>query len=333
MIVILSYPGDQVANSVMDWLAAYKCNYRRIHLEEEDFRKLAFSIAMEHLNIQFELSNGDVLKMEEVSMFFFRGGLLKLNLNDYKCKDLPDALMERHLLHEFNTVVRFFYKQIAKKCLGNPLLHPLNKLEQLETARELGLKIPVSIIHNSRKGLKTSLLKALPVFITKSIQENVLYQETPGIHYDLKVHELEMKEVSDSFFPSLFQEGIEKSLEIRAFYLDGSFYSIAMLLCASDQRVVDYRLATNSIRYATYQLPEGIKTALEKLMKRMGLTSGSIDLMLASNGDYYFLEVNPTGQIGWVSDFGNYCLEEKIAQYLLKKEKVFIYERTTTPAG
>jgi glutathione synthase/RimK-type ligase-like ATP-grasp enzyme len=65
----------------------------------------------------------------------------------------------------------------------------------------------------------------------------------------------------------------------------------------------------------------------------MGLTSGSIDLMLASNGDYYFLEVNPTGQIGWVSDFGNYCLEEKIAQYLLKKEKVFIYERTTTPAG
>jgi hypothetical protein len=333
MIIILSYPGDQVANAVTDWLHAYKCNYRRIHLEEEDFRKLAFSIAMEEVNIQFELRNGEVLKMEDVSIFFFRGGLLKLNLKHYKSEELPEALIETHLLYEFNTVVTFFYKQIAKKCLGNPLLHPLNKLEQLEIAREVGLKIPVSIIGNSRRWLKESRLKALPVFITKSIQENVLYQGTPGIHYDLKVHEVEMKEMNESFFPSLFQEGIQKSLEIRTFYLDGSFYSIAMLLCASDQRVVDYRLATNSIRYASYQLPEAIETALGKLMKRTGLTSGSIDLILAGNGDYYFLEVNSTGQIGWVSDFGNYCLEEKIAQYLLKKENGFIHEHRLPHAG
>jgi hypothetical protein len=332
MIVILSFAGDQVTNAVMDWLHGYKCNYKRINLEEEDFRKLTFSIATEELDIQLGLATGEVLKMREVSIFFFRGGLFKLDLNNYNQNNLPASLVETHLLHEFNTMVTFFYKQVAKKCLGNPLLHPLNKLEQLEMARKAGLKIPMSIISNSKKQLEASILKKVPSFITKSIQENVLYQGSASMHYDLKVQELSKSEMSDFFFPSLFQEGIKKSIEIRVFYLDGSFYSIAMLLNTSDQQVVDYRLATNSIRYAKYKLPEMIETKVIAFMKRMGLTCGSIDLMLSASGEYYFLEVNPTGQIGWVSDYGNYCLEEKIARYLLKKETCFIYDHTTSHA-
>jgi hypothetical protein len=332
MIVILSYAGDQVANAVMDWLYVYKCNYKRINLEEEDFKKLAFSIATETLSIQLELSDGKVLKLEEVSVFFFRGGLFKIDLKNYRHEQLPDTLIETHLLQEFNSVVQFFYKQIAKKCLGNPLLHPLNKLEQLEIARTVGLKIPSSIINNSKMKLKKSTLKAAPVLITKSIQENVLYQERSEVHYDLKVQELEMNKINDFFFPSLFQESIQRSIEIRTFYLDGFFYSIAMLLFASDQQVTDYRAAANAIRYAMYKLPLAIENALHELMTKLGLTSGSIDLMLSTNGDYYFLEVNPTGQIGWVSDYGNYCLEEKIAKYLSKKETHFLEEYATSHA-
>lgn len=333
MIVILSYAGDAVTNAVMDWLYIYKCNYKRINLEEEDFRKLAFSIATEQVGIHLELANGELLKMEEVSSFFFRGGLFKIDLKDYKNDNLPRALVDTHLRHEFNTVVSFFYKQVAKKCLGNPLLHPLNKLQQLEIAREVGLKIPFTIINNSKKELEKSKLNGLPVFITKSIQENVLYQERPDTHYDLKVHTLSMEEMNDFFFPSLFQESVQKSIEIRAFYLDGSFYSIAMLLCAGDRQVVDYRKETASARYAKYKLPHAIEIKLDMLMKRIGLACGSIDLMLAVNGDYYFLEVNPTGQLGWVSDYGNYFLEEKIAKYLLKKEMNFLNEHTTPHAG
>jgi hypothetical protein len=332
MIVILSFAGDQVTNAVIDWLHVYKCKYKRINLEEEDFRKLTFSIATEELDIQLGLANGQVLKVQEVSIFFFRGGLFKLDLKNCDQSDLPTALIETHLLHEFNTMVTFFYKQVAKKCLGNPLLHPLNKLEQLEIARDVSLKIPMSLIGNSKMQLESGKFKELPLFITKSIQENVLYQGSASIHYDLKVQELSVNEINDFFFPSMFQEGIQKSIEIRTFYLDGSFYSIAMLLNASEQRVVDYRLATDSIRYAKYKLPETIETKVETFMKRIGLTCGSIDLIRSTNGEYYFLEVNPTGQIGWVSDYGNYCLEEKIAQYLLKKETLFIHEYTTTHA-
>ncbi len=339
MIVILSYAGDTVSSAVGDWLHRYNCNYRCINLEEEDFRKLTFSIATHELVIELGLSTGELLKLKEVSFFFFRGGLLKLDLHNYKkhrrkdYKDLPDALVETHVLHEFKTIVSFFYKQIAKKCLGNPMLQPLNKLEQLEIAQHVGLKIPVTIVNSTKKHLMESRIKDNLVFITKSIQENVLYQQSAKIHYDLKVNELDETAVSDFYFPSLFQESIQKLMEIRVFYLDGAFYSIAMLLCASKQMVVDYRRATSQIRYAKYTLPAEVQIKLKQLMKRLGLNTGSIDLMLTVKGDYYFLEVNPTGQIGWVSDYGNYCLEEKIAQYLIKKETAFIHENTTSPAS
>jgi hypothetical protein len=39
-------------------------------------------------------------------------------------------------------------------------------------------------------------------------------------------------------------------------------------------------------------------------------------MIVTPEGEYVFLEVNPTGQFGWVSDNCNYYLEEKIANHL-----------------
>ena len=57
-------------------------------------------------------------------------------------------------------------------------------------------------------------------------------------------------------------------------------------------------------------------------MKLLGLISGSIDLILSNNKDYYFLEVNPEGQYDWVSVFGGYNLDKKIAKYMINYEGV-----------
>lgn len=328
MIVLLSYPGDQLSNSVIDWLHYYKCCYKRINLEEEDFRKLSLTISESETTMQLKLTDGSFLKVNEVSIFLFRGGLLKANFKDYKRSDLPPESVRMHLLYEFNSLTGFFYRQIKKKCLGDPLNHPLNKLQQLECAKEAGLRIPLTIIHDSKKQLVKNDLLGSTQFITKSIQENALYQQEEKYHYDMKVNEILPDELPDCFFPSLFQESIKKSVEVRSFYLDGRFYSIAMLLCGSEDKVIDYRTKTTEIRYAKYQLPKELEEKLRCFMKNMELTTGSIDLIRSQNGEHYFLEVNPHGQIAWVSEFGEYCLEEKIARYLLKKEILFNHERT-----
>ena len=321
MIVILSYSGDQIANDVMDWLQALGSSAKRINLEDEDYRKLSITINDAVTDIQLQLKDGNVLKVEEVSVFFFFFFLFREHTDTYLHDGLSQRLIRTHLSYEFKTLVQFFYQEISKKCLGNPSYYPLNKLQQLKTAVACGLQIPSTLIRNSRKDVYKHVENHQETLITKSIQENVLFQDSDTVHFDLKVQLIHPNLLPERFFPSLFQYPVKKEMEIRTFYLDGKFYSLAMLLCASEEKVVDYRTSSDKLRYGPYQLPKQIEEKLDCLMKKLNLNTGSIDLIKDEFGNYYFLEVNPTGQIGWVSDYGAYFLEEKIAQYLVQKKQ------------
>ena len=73
--------------------------------------------------------------------------------------------------------------------------------------------------------------------------------------------------------------------------------------------------------FEPYRLPKKIENKIVNLMEKLHLTSGSIDLIKGVDGKYYFLEVNPVGQYDWVSVYGGYDLDQKIAFYLNKLEK------------
>ncbi|HET6228322.1 MAG TPA: hypothetical protein VFF27_18725 [Bacteroidia bacterium] len=330
MIVILSYPGDSVTNDVMEWLMAHNCQTKRINLEEEDYRQLSVTINEAVADVQLKLKDGSILKVNEVSVFFFRGGLLKERCEDYEQEGLSESLIRTHLSYEFKTLVHFFYEAISEKCLGNLMQHPLNKLKQLKVAAECGLHVPSTFIRNCKSQVLEYVEDPETFLITKSIQENVLFQDSDSFYFDLKVNRIQPSALPDRFFPSLFQYQQEKVMEIRSFYLDGKFYSLAMLLCASEQEVIDYRTMTEQLRYAKYQLPDELQEKLRRMMKQLNLQTGSIDLIKDQAGIYYFLEINPTGQIGWVSDLGHYFLEEKIAQYLMRKELKFLENASFT---
>lgn len=331
MIVILSYPGDQIANDVMDWLHFHGSRAKRINLEEEDYRKLSVTINNAMAEVQLQLKDGSMLKVQEVSIFFFRGGLFKEHTETYEQEGLSQRLIRTHLAYEFKTLTQFFYTEVARKCLGNPTCYPLNKLKQLKIATDCGLNIPSTFIRNSKNDVYEYVEDAHTFLISKSIQENVLLQDSETVHCDLKVNLIQPRNLPDRFFPSLFQYQVKKTMEIRTFYLDGKFYSLAMLICDKEKEVVDYRSSTEKIRYGRYQLPTQLQKKLHHLMDLLQLNTGSIDLIKDENDTYYFLEVNPTGQIGWVSNYGSYFLEERIAYYLIEKQQKFsnrIYETT-----
>ncbi|WP_092105228.1 ATP-grasp domain-containing protein [Pontibacter chinhatensis] len=319
MIVVLSYNGDVATNEVMDWLHYFRCDYKRINLSDEDYKKISLEIHDDECKLQLQLHNDDILDVNEVSFFLYRGGQFVFDTKSCYSKQLPHAIAAAHQKYEFETLTKFFYKEVSKKCLGNPLYNPLNKLEQLKLAGELGIKVPNTFIGSSKSQFYNSILKDQQSYITKSIQENIL-NGSQSTGYDLKVNQVHASELEEYFFPSLFQENLEKSIEIRSFYLNGKFYSIGMLTSANETCDVDFRSSIGNLRYCKYTLPDMVENKLHQLMLSLGLNTGSIDLILTNNGEYIFLEVNQTGQFGWVSDFGNYYIEREIAQFLTKKE-------------
>lgn len=84
-----------------------------------------------------------------------------------------------------------------------------------------------------------------------------------------------------------------------------------------DFRNYDFK---NPNRVSRYQLPLSIEKKLSKLMKKIGLNTGSIDLIKAIDNYYYFLEVNPSGQFGMTSFPCNYYLHKKTANFLIKND-------------
>jgi len=72
----------------------------------------------------------------------------------------------------------------------------------------------------------------------------------------------------------------------------------------------------NPNRNVPFNLPSNITNQVCKLMKELNLETGSLDIVLTKNKEYYFLEVNPVGQFAQVSMPSNYYIEQYIATQL-----------------
>ncbi len=317
MIIILSYNGDAGTTPILEWLQRLNVEYMRVNLEDEDFRKISIVLENGVNNMYLSLTNGKEINISEVNYFFYRGGRFSFKSFDSTDLNIPSPCYKTQIRLEYETLTNYFYKEISKKCLGNLLLYPFNKLDQLKVALDFGIQIPNTYVCGSKTKLDL-FNNSKQKLITKAIQENIL-GSTKDAAYEIKVEAVENNKISEVFFPSLFQESIDKKMEIRTFYLDGTFYSLGMI--HNTNMYIDFRKHTNELRYFPFSLPKEIEDKLERFMRSFNLNTGSIDLMLSNNNDYYYLEVNPTGQYGWVSDYGNYCIEKRIAEYLKEKDK------------
>jgi D-alanine-D-alanine ligase-like ATP-grasp enzyme len=64
-----------------------------------------------------------------------------------------------------------------------------------------------------------------------------------------------------------------------------------------------------------------IKIKIKILLKKIKINSGSIDMIVTPANEFYFLEINPTGQFNFLSEYTNSYVEKLIAYKLIKHEK------------
>ena len=197
----------------------------------------------------------------------------------------------------------------------------LNKLRVLDTARNLDLTIPDYILSNSKKSIVKFLKEKGERVIIKPISDTATIQRNNKV-YTTYTSEIIINDLHDANvrnYPVFCQQKIEKEFEIRSFYLDGKFSSMAIFSQMEDTSIVDFRASENkkNVRRTPYILPEEVEQKLRKLMQAIGLNTGSIDLIQSTDGEIYFLEVNPAGQIGMTSTPCNYYLERQIAKFLI----------------
>lgn len=214
----------------------------------------------------------------------------------------------------------FFYLKNHATWLNPEGFHNINKLIVLDIAKENGLDIPPSLITDDKKVLKDFIDIHVEV-ITKPLSESIVYShddETLFTMYTELITQESVNDLPDTFASSLFQKRIDKEFEIRSFFLNDQFYSMAIFSQNNPKTEVDFRHYDHSTpnRTQCFVLPKGLEIKLRNLMKSLNLVTGSIDILKGKDDKYYFLEVNPVGQFGMVSKPCRYNIEKKIAEYL-----------------
>jgi len=323
MILILSTPVDYTTNLVIDWLNFFGAKYKRVNGKDlnSNFKKYMFDINNGTSSLFEDISEVNVVWNRKFHNF---SNIKKFTTNNIFKPNLALSLYN-YYSREISVLFQH-YKSILKDAYWLDDLDSIyvNKLDVLKAASDLSIKIPKTIIANNKDALERLLenfphgLITKPIYEIKTfILENTMYTtNTQLVEFDSLVN------IPDIFYPTLFQENLIKEYEIRTFYLEGNFSSMAIFSQDDSQTKVDFRKYNwkKMNRMVPYLLPDSLKDKLIELMKILNLKNGSIDLVKTNKG-YVFLEVNPVGQFGMVSKPCNYFLEKKIAQKLIEYDR------------
>lgn len=100
--------------------------------------------------------------------------------------------------------------------------------------------------------------------------------------------------------PSFCQKKIEKAFELRVVAIDGTLFAFKILSQDYKLTSTDWRYGNHFLPFEPYDVEDYLHGLICDFMERVGLFSGSIDLMVDHDDTTWFLEVNPTGAWAWL---------------------------------
>lgn len=330
MILISSRLDDVSTSNVIDWLYYQAKDYLRFNGDGFD---ASFSYRDGLLYITSHYREQEVI-LNCIDSFWYR----KCGLNIYQGTNVhtyddtfPDKTEETYkylsnhaskfALSEFKAYREFIFSHITQKAhtsIGSYKLRELNKIETLTLAKDIGLSVPKTFILSSKREL-VEILEAYGNLIVKPLYEGVydIGEEYAFVSYTSSISMEDLPNIPSCFPVALFQEQIEKQLEIRVIYIRETCYSIAMFTQAYEQSQIDGRKCPQEIlRMTPYKLPLEIEQKIVIIMNQIGLSYGALDFILSKNNEIIFLEINPVGQFSAYGNACNYYLDKIISEQL-----------------
>ncbi len=319
MVLLLTSDGDYSCDKIIEWLEFYKHPYLRINTL--DLLKQSLHICFKENRLCIELDGIEITSEKFKAVIFRKFGMWDGCYEHKRISSLVCSNNVKYINLELQRIVDLFITQLkGSYWITNPYVVCPNKVRILQIANECGLHIPDTNIINRKDYLKNE-----KDIIVKSVFDSTIVNHSERVKcmmYTTSLSNLDLNYLPNKFMPSLIQKKIEKDFEIRVFFLENKCYSMAIFSQMDQQTKIDYRCYNREHpnRFLPYRLPATIEKQICKFMKKINLNCGSIDLILSKNGIYYFLEINPVGQYGMVSESCNYHLDNVIAKTLIQHD-------------
>lgn len=172
-----------------------------------------------------------------------------------------------------------------------------NKMFQLCVAESCGLQIPKTYVSN----ISVNMLEREKKYIVKSLDTALFYDTQNNkemFTYSNVVSGEELQDYELASAPIIIQEFLNPKVDCRVTYIQGKLFPVKILQ-NGEGLYGDWRLRKDELKYVPFQLPPNVSMAICKLMQKLEIQFGGIDLAIVGE-KYFFIEVNPTGEWGWL---------------------------------
>ncbi|ARS40398.1 grasp-with-spasm system ATP-grasp peptide maturase [Sphingobacteriaceae bacterium GW460-11-11-14-LB5] len=310
MILIFSVNDDYSTSRVINWLIHMKKAFIRLN-ENSDVEIISLTTD----DFTLKIDGKRVHSAQITKIWYRRGGL-------YLSKDFSSALIKEYLSSEIASLVQYFYYVLDKKpAINNFRTRDINKLHLMDLCKKYAIAAPAFLVTSCKNTLlnfyhQEKQLISKPLTAPFSMVDS---DDFAHLSYTAEITLADINDLPEQFVPTFFQKNIIKTYEIRAFYLNGDFYAMAIFSQNNKNTNVDFRNYDygKPNRLTPYQFPRSYERKIQKLLDAIGLNCASFDVVYAmEDQQYYFLDLNPIGQFGMVSNPCNYHLEKEIASTL-----------------
>jgi glutathione synthase/RimK-type ligase-like ATP-grasp enzyme len=230
---------------------------------------------------EWRLRDGTSLVLGEVGAMWLRPGT-----NPRPPTAVMQASDGRFAVQEWRTLLRG-----ALTALEVPVINPFaavshaTKAQQLATAVRVGLTVPDTVITNSVA--EATRFAERPETVVHKTLTGMPDRTLATQRWDEEREPACLPELSLS--PTIFQRRVEGTREVRITAVGERLFAAEL-----SSPMIDARLDA-AATYTPHPLPPSVGQRLVALLEALGLRFGAIDMRIDREGDYHFLEVNPSG--------------------------------------
>jgi glutathione synthase/RimK-type ligase-like ATP-grasp enzyme len=218
-----------------------------------------------------------------------------------------DVQLRRACIEESETLLRGLMAAAPCFVLDPPDLVKLrgHKPWQQRIARELGLHTPRTLMTGDPAQAEAFLRSCELGAIAKMQSAFAIYTEdqTEQVVFTTALNEAHVRKLEGlRYCPMVFQERIEKRIELRITAIGNRLYAAAVDSQTTPGAEVDWRERGVTLikSWAPYTLPADIESRLHAYMDRIGMQYSAIDMLVEPSGRHVFLEANPAGEFFWL---------------------------------
>lgn len=245
--------------------------------------------------------NETIINLDEIKSSYFRRPLSPEIAGTY----YPLSVV-KYIQEEWNYLLRSIYLELDKKWFSHPnwIILAEDKPRQIRLANDIGFKVPETVITNEISAIKY-LFESGNV-IAKPLKQSLLEDEgeVGKVIFTSKINSLaEIDEQALRSAPVIFQRKISKKYDLRITVVEDQLFSVAIESQIFDRTKIDWRCGSIvELEHKIFELPPDIQEYCKKIVKKLGLRFGAIDLILDEKGEFWFLECNPNGQWAWIEN-------------------------------